>query len=317
MDPIIFRIGDQNKLLGKNIAAFDFDWTIVKPKGGKTFPKDENDWEFLRNNTKDIFKSYAKTHDLVIFTTQTKKWKIEMIKEVLKEIGEDFTVCIGFGKEAKVKKPNPELFHNVIKEFDKETSFYCGDAMGRDIDWSDDDKKFAENVGIQFKSPEEIFPIEIKYELKTQLDFPHEKEVIIMVGYPSSMKSSFIKNNLLLQQNMKYEIIEGDVLKTLPKILKAAEEKIKQEKSPIIDRTNPKKEDRMKFIALAKKYDIPARIFYSRITIEQAMELNTKRFEETGKKIPKIALYTFRKNFEEPIKEEEECDVVELIYEKV
>lgn len=309
MDPIVFKVGNQNKTLGKNIAAFDFDWTIVKPKNGRTFPKDENDWEFLRNNTKDIIKNYAKTHDLVIFTTQTKEWKINMIKFVLQEIEEDFMVCIGFGKDAKIKKPNPQLFYNVIREFDPKTSFYCGDAAGRDIDWSDEDKKFAENVKISFKTPEEIFPIEIKYTLKTKIEFPNMKEMIIMVGYPSSMKSSFIKNHLL---HKNYKIIDGDTLKTLPKILKQAEKNLMDGNSIVIDRTNPKKEDRVKFITMAKKYNISVRIFISRISIEQAMELNAKRFEETGKKISKIAFYTFRKYFEEP--SEEECEIINLVY---
>lgn len=310
MDPIIFKVGDQDKILGKNIAAFDFDWTIIKPKNGKEFPKNKDDWEFLRNNTKDIIKNYAKTHDLVIFTSQTKEWKIDMIRDVLKEIKEDFTVCIGFGKDAKFKKPDPELFDLVIREFDQEISFYAGDAAGRDIDWADVDKRFAENVGIAFKTPEEVFPIEIKYNLNTEITFPNEKEMIIMIGYPSSMKSSFIETYL---KPNNYIIMEGDVLKTLPKIIKETEKQLKNGKSVVIDRTNPKKEDRLILINLAKKYNIPSRIFISRITIEQAMELNTKRFEQTGKKITKIAFYTFRKYLEEPIKEDE-CEVVELKY---
>lgn len=306
--PIIFKVGYQDKKLGKNIMALDFDWTIVKPKNGKDFPKNKDDWEFLRSNTKDIIKKYAKTHDIVIFTTQTKEWKIDMIKNVMKEIGEDAIVCIGFGKYA-IKKPEPELFKSVIKDFDKETSFYVGDGAGREIDWSDVDKKFAENVGIKFKTPEEIFPIEMKYNLKTKIEFPYEREMIIMMGYPSSMKSSFISKYL---KPRNYEILEGDVLKTFPKILKETEKALKNGNSVVIDRTNPKKEDRIILMNLAKKYNTPVRIFISRITIEEAMELNTKRFQETGKKIPKIAFYTFRKNFEEP---ESGC-VVELKYEK-
>ena len=289
--------------------ALDFDWTIVKPKNGKEFPKNKDDWEFLRRNTKDIIKKYAKTHNIVLFTNQTKKWKIDMIKQVMKEIGEDAIICIGFGKNT-IKKPDPELFKNVIKEFDKETSFYVGDGAGRDIDWSDIDKKFAENVGIKFKTPEEIFPIEIKYNLKTKIEFPNEKEMIIMMGYPSSMKSSFIKKYL---KPKNYEIIEGDVLKTFQKILKETEKMLKNGKSVVIDRTNPKKKDRIELINLAKKYNIPVRIFISNITIEDALELNAKRFEETGKKIPKIAFYTFKKNLEKP----DESDVIELKYEKM
>ena len=31
----------------RNIAAFDMDYTLIKPKSNRIFPKDENDWKFL------------------------------------------------------------------------------------------------------------------------------------------------------------------------------------------------------------------------------------------------------------------------------
>ena len=33
------------------IAAFDLDHTLIKPKGGLTFPKDENDFTFYTFST--------------------------------------------------------------------------------------------------------------------------------------------------------------------------------------------------------------------------------------------------------------------------
>jgi len=46
---------------------------------------------------------------------------------------------------------------------DMKSSFYCGDAAGRPKtatrpkDFSDSDIKFAHNVGLTFKTPEELF----------------------------------------------------------------------------------------------------------------------------------------------------------------
>ena len=44
---------------------------------------------------------------------------------------------------------------------DKSKSFYCGDAAGRKDgkhkDFSDSDLKFALNVGLEFKTPENLF----------------------------------------------------------------------------------------------------------------------------------------------------------------
>ncbi|CAI4048737.1 hypothetical protein N7582_004458 [Saccharomyces uvarum] len=35
--------------------------------------------------------------------------------------------------------------------------YYCGDAAGRKKDFSDSDKKFAENLNVEFRYPEEVF----------------------------------------------------------------------------------------------------------------------------------------------------------------
>lgn len=42
-------------------------------------------------------------------------------------------------------------------ELDMESSFFVGDAAGRDKDFLDSDRKFAENIGIRFEVPEICF----------------------------------------------------------------------------------------------------------------------------------------------------------------
>lgn len=55
------------------------------------------------------------------------------------------------------------LLGEDIKTVDKKKSFYCGDAAGRPKtatrkkDFSDTDRKFAINIGIGFKTPDELF----------------------------------------------------------------------------------------------------------------------------------------------------------------
>ena len=66
------------------LAAFDYDWTLVKPKNDRTFPKDVDDWEFLYSNVTEFLKNYHdKGYMIVIFTNQTKEWKIDQIKKNL------------------------------------------------------------------------------------------------------------------------------------------------------------------------------------------------------------------------------------------
>ncbi|CCD26486.1 polynucleotide 3'-phosphatase NDAI_0H03130 [Naumovozyma dairenensis CBS 421] len=71
-----------------------------------------------------------------------------------------------------MRKPNIGMFKEFEKDFKllvgnisteiKCTGqlvwiYYCGDAAGRSNDFSDSDKKFAKNCGVDFKTPEEIF----------------------------------------------------------------------------------------------------------------------------------------------------------------
>ncbi|KAL3234381.1 hypothetical protein RNJ44_03143 [Nakaseomyces bracarensis] len=53
-----------------------------------------------------------------------------------------------------------EMFLKDLKSLKgnaKKWKYYCGDAAGRDKDFSDTDKVFAESLEIEFKTPEDIF----------------------------------------------------------------------------------------------------------------------------------------------------------------
>jgi hypothetical protein len=50
-----------NKITRKKrdaFAIFDFDWTIVKPKDARRFPKDKDDWQWLRPSVCAVVKRY-------------------------------------------------------------------------------------------------------------------------------------------------------------------------------------------------------------------------------------------------------------------
>ena len=38
--------------ISTKIAAFDLDYTLIKPKSNKLFPKDKDDWKFLYEKKK-------------------------------------------------------------------------------------------------------------------------------------------------------------------------------------------------------------------------------------------------------------------------
>lgn len=123
--------------------------------------------------------------------------------------------------EDEYRKPGTKMWDVLVSnnggvKIKKEDSFFCGDAAGRKDgkhkDFSDSDLKFALNVGIQFKTPENLFLGEVdKIEVKgfnpatipengevvvgkgNKVDFV-EKEMVIFVGSPASGKSTFWKN---------------------------------------------------------------------------------------------------------------------------
>ena len=289
------------KIRSKKLAVFDFDGTLVRPKEGRRFPKDKNDWEWLRSSVPNTLHKYAKQkYRLVIVTDQSKLWKVEMIKEVIKELKLPITVIIGM--EKRMQKPNPSLFNEEFPEFEKE-SFFVGDAAGRPGDWADRDIQFAKNTGLTFYTPEQIFD---KPKIPfSKLAIPDYPEVIIMIGYPGSGKSTVVKEQL---EPRGYIRIDGDVFKTGSQMIKEASKYPNQ--SIVFDATNPTHERRSIYIDFAKKMNLPIRCIWVTTSIEEALERVKEREIQTGIHIPSVALYRYRKVFEEPTRDE--CELVKI-----
>jgi bifunctional polynucleotide phosphatase/kinase len=284
------------------LAIFDFDWTMVRPTKGKKFPKDENDWVWWRPSVPKVLKQYANNdYRMVIVTDQTKEWKVKMIQTVIKTLKIPFTVIIGMQKN--FQKPNPALFQEAISEFDNKNSIYVGDAAGREGDWANKDKVFAESLNIPFYTPEEVFPME--YRNFPKIKIPKHREVIVMVGFPGSGKSTFIHTQLVPKN---YYIVDGDILKTPDKMLKDADNHLNQ--SIVFDATNGTKERRKIYIDFAKEHNLPVRCVWVATPIEEALESVKLRHIETGKNVPAIALMTYQKKFEEPT--DDECEIIKV-----
>ena len=153
----------------KKIAGFDIDGTIIKTKSGKTFPIDENDWEFLYDNVKQKIEEIPKDYSVIFITNQSKLYSKVGFNEIfynqlrnkyeniVKQINRDITIFITVGNISKYRKPYITLYEEYFEGYDKENSYYVGDAAGREKDFSDSDRNFAYNLGIKFYIPEQFF----------------------------------------------------------------------------------------------------------------------------------------------------------------
>ena len=329
-DPLEFKY--TNKIL-----ALDYDHTLVRPNNGRTFQKDIDDYEFMFDNIEDKLLKYEKDgYCIVVFTNQTKSWKLDQIDSVFyDDLNVFYKIYSGITK--KYKKPNKYMFDLFISndgkgfpdgskklEIDYENSIYVGDALGRKNDWSDCALLFAKNCGLKYMSPEMFFtgkekdikmPVQINnIPFRTpepgQLTGANNRtDLIIMVGYPASGKTTYANyfKDVIIDGKEKYMVLHGDILKTESKIKKGIKEALHAGKSIVIDATNPSAKKRNTFIEYAYKIksDIFLKIIHIPDNIDICMERNIKREVV----VPRIAFYMYRKNFEPPTLMELEFEI--------
>ena len=287
------------------IAAFDLDWTIVRPIKGK-FPKTVCDWAFLPNRIQALEKFKSEGYIIAIFTNHhsTNPQKLEFNFARVSDIIQNMTVvdvAVMASKKDQYRKPNIgmwQILENVLTNFtiDKTSSFYCGDAAGRHQDFADTDRQFADNIPIPFYAPEEIF-------LNNKVLIPETPHMFIFVGMPGSGKSSFYYREL---EPLGWVHANQDTFKTRKKVLSVIDRSLAEGKSVAVDLTNPQRAKRMDYINLANKYGVSSSIIYF---VGNGMGFNKLR----EKPVPQIAYSVYFKNLEEPIDDLEGVEVIEIM----
>ncbi|CAO3667039.1 unnamed protein product [Umbelopsis ramanniana] len=232
------------------------------------------------------------------------------------------------------RKPATGMWELLQKSFDGKIdlgeSFYIGDAAGRADGWkpkakkdhSCGDRKFADNIGIRFQTPEEYFfnepPIKFSWGgfdpkktgseggLFSPADTPlvpedGHQEVILFVGYPASGKSTFAHKHLVPKG---YVYINQDTLKTRDKCVAACRAALEEGKSAVIDNTNAEKFTREYYIKAAKASNAKIRCFWFTASRELAEHNNSYRAYNAGEGgrelLSRMVFQMFSSKFQEP-----------------
>lgn len=307
-----------------NIAAFDIDHTIIKPRHNKTFPKDKDDWELCYKNIKIIFHQLS-NYQLVFITNQLRFTQdiIYKIDRLIEYLSIDPVVLISIKKDF-YRKPMTglwDILNQTISNIDLSQSIYCGDAAGRSSDFAATDYKFAYNIGVKFIIPEELFcsTLDIALDKTTQyipaskiypdyttdisavqdIPIPHKTDkpiILLLMGYPGSGKSHISKKT-------GYNIVNQDTLKTRANCLKAVRNFMKKNNNIVIDSLNYTHKMRKDYIDLAKMNNYYIHLIHITNDIDLCMHMNNYRYQLSQgvkKLVPKVVFFKMRKHFEMP-----------------
>lgn len=321
-------LNNNDELTNNKIAAFDLDGTLITTKSGKKFPINKDDWKILYPDTQNIIEQlYLKKYKIIIITNQSRinvedfLVKIKNICEILKYISAIYIAL----KINKYRKPMTGFWDEFIKSNHKK-NFYCGDACGREGDFSNTDYKFSKNLNIKFFTPEILnskklklktpFNNTISYSPFNQIPNPYtfvpfKKEIIILCGIPGSGKTSFYKNQI---EPHNYNYINYDTMckKGIDKVIN---ESLKNKQNIVIDNMNLTIESRKYYIQLAKSNNMQSRCIFFDISKDIAYHNMLYRHCRWGNKvIPDVVYNSARKRLTHPDKNEGFDEIIVINY---
>ena len=156
----------------KKVLFIDLDSTLIKTISGKTFPEDITDFRIQLPVLDKIIEKLPNLKRFFIVTNQgglksddakgNFKAKLYAIEDICESYlgnnlnnfyGSDSMYCSSMDKTDPCRKPNTAMLESLFEEWEVESKDECimiGDASGKPGDFSDSDKKCAENFGIDY-----------------------------------------------------------------------------------------------------------------------------------------------------------------------
>jgi bifunctional polynucleotide phosphatase/kinase len=293
-------------------AIFDLDETLISNSSGRRFFISVDDW-VIRDNVKDTLKKYSVAgYSIIIISNQTglshninrRDMFIKRLDNIIHKL--DVPICFLAATSANIfKKPSPAIYNKILRKIKKPSKvFYCGDAAGRESDFSDSDIKFAMNAFIRFYLPEHIFgwnknaksgDIRFKRLEQDTHEFQYtkkyDKELILMIGFPASGKSTI--SNMLYKYH-GFKNVSNDIHKKY--FNKFFNECMDNNYNIVIDNTNLSIDSRKKIIYPAKKNGYKIRAFVMDSPYDQCIHNNFYRAYTTDRELIPLSAYKFMKN---------------------
>ena len=151
----------------KKVLFIDLDGTLIKTISGKTFPEDITDFRIQLPVLNKIKEKMPNLVGLFVVTNQggigkfvsdhdfdTKILSITNFSTsyLLCEVG-DYMYCPSNDNNDLLRKPNVGMLEAMCESWyfsNKQEMLMIGDASGKPGDFSDSDKKCAENFGIDY-----------------------------------------------------------------------------------------------------------------------------------------------------------------------
>ena len=208
------------------LAMFDLDKTLIEPKTQNIFSKNPSDWKFTFDNVEEKLREFAaKGYHIVILSNQRgigcglypKNKFMEKLGLVLANLDLRIVFLAALHRD-EYRKPftgmwtylTEKVFAN--RSVDMKSSFYCGDSAGRPnnidkcviADHSSCDILFAQNVGIEFRTPERVFN-----NCKKKVDLCRTKHPVKKIGMKKDDFFNFYfknKNDFLLADKLRIEL---------------------------------------------------------------------------------------------------------------
>lgn len=173
-----------NRMFDKNVLFIDLDGTLIKTASGSTFPKDCTDFIIRKEVLDKIAEKLPNLFWIGIVTNQggipqfvSKRDFETKFEGIIQFVGSYLgnripksnikarvfvtgLYCASIEKSDKNRKPNTgaleHLCKNVFGEHPKSSMIMIGDASGKPENFSDSDRKCAENFGIDYVDVEDF-----------------------------------------------------------------------------------------------------------------------------------------------------------------